>query len=94
MSILHTVNSRAALGECRAALARDDRLLLIEDAVYCAAETQLLADAAFAGVTLFALQEDVAERGLAGRIPSLVSLVSMVEFVRLACATDKTISWF
>jgi tRNA 2-thiouridine synthesizing protein B len=98
MMTLHTLNrapSHAALlTDCLNACHRGDALLLLEDGVYCALnslETPLqLPD----DVSCFALEADVAARGLSGRLLANVTLVDDAGFVQLCCDHARSISWF
>ncbi|MBK8993682.1 MAG: sulfurtransferase complex subunit TusB [Gammaproteobacteria bacterium] len=86
----------SCLEECSRVIAADDALLLSGDGVYAA-----LGEAAgtlhalhAAGVTIFALAEDCAARGIEARLPACVTTVDYGGFVDLAVAHPRTVSWF
>ena len=91
MSHLHTVNSLTRLPLCLRTFDREhDRLLLIEDGVYLAAQLPALPEAVRAHV----LQEDLQARGIA--LPgegSALFTVDYAGFVALVCAYARSVSW-
>lgn len=87
--ILHTINkppSHTALADCLATMAVDDLLLLIEDGVYCCHD--LAGDP-----RVHVLSEDVAARGMTGRIPEQLTTVDYTGFVALCTRVDKVKTW-
>jgi len=92
MSHLHTVNDPALLKLCLRTIQDGDALLLIEDGVY--GTQQQHAEIIPAGTSVYALQNDIEARGLAGRIDAIVTPASDADFVRLCCEHEKIINWF
>ncbi|MHB0775450.1 sulfurtransferase complex subunit TusB [Halomonas sp. WWR20] len=95
--ILHLLNRSPASSriyqDTLRAMGPEDRLLLIEDGVLGAMPALVRY---FEGISgrLFALQEDVASRGLAGRCDETVWIIDMDGFVTLTEEAEKTVSWF
>ncbi|WP_019339507.1 sulfurtransferase complex subunit TusB [Stutzerimonas stutzeri] len=91
----HSPFSDDRLVSCLRLLGVDDALLLCGDAVYalqngtaqCQA-LQLMPDS----IRLFALEEDVAARGL-GALPARLQQVDYEGFVELCCRFERTNSW-
>ncbi len=91
----HSPFSDDRLVSCLRLLCVDDALLLYGDAVYalqngtaqCQA-LQLMPDS----VGMFALEEDVAARGL-GALPARLQQVDYQGFVELCCRFERTNSW-
>ncbi|MHA3024963.1 sulfurtransferase complex subunit TusB [Chromohalobacter israelensis] len=75
------------------AMGAEDRLMLIEDGVYGALNTQVQHLPGLEG-RLFALREDLESRGLAGRCDASVTIVDMDGFVALTEEAQRTVSWF
>lgn len=93
MSTLHTVNKTAAnnaLATCLRVASSGDSLLLIEDGVYQASALVQLPQAAT--LRLYALQEDVAARGIS--LPDAITAIDYAQFVDLVCAQQRSVSWF
>lgn len=94
--ILHTVNKshfrHPCLGECLAVCGQHDGILLIEDGVYSATAIESLAIAA--DITVYALEADIACRGIGGQLDARVVTVSDLDFVRLSTEYDKVIAWY
>ncbi|MEZ5561077.1 MAG: sulfurtransferase complex subunit TusB [Pseudomonadales bacterium] len=86
MPALHIVNQVAALADCLSVAGEDDSVLLIESAVYAAADP-------WQERPLFALAPDVQARGLHGRLGTAVTLVSDGAFVDLVAAHQPIVSW-
>src|SRR5579871_5148677 len=101
MGPLHTVNksphSSTALASCLAHATDDAAILLIEDGVYAALATgspvpALVAAAARGAV--YALQPDLAARGLAeAKLIAGTKLVGYDGFVDLAAERPSTLAW-
>lgn len=97
MTTLHTVNKQGdCLARCLSLTAPGDAVLLIEDGVYAAAETEANSAAwenAPAGLTCFALESDLAARGISDKMLPLFDAVTWQQFVALTVEHDKVISW-
>ncbi|MEZ5491977.1 MAG: sulfurtransferase complex subunit TusB [Gammaproteobacteria bacterium] len=92
MSHLHTLNNPALLALCLRACQAGDSLILLEDGVYCAMDATLLEQ--LGELSVYALREDLAARGLQDRTQASVTTVSMTDFVRLCCDASRVINWF
>jgi tRNA 2-thiouridine synthesizing protein B len=96
MSTLHTVNTTSAsnaLSSCLRVAQSGDALLFLEDGVYHA--LQLADYSQFAGLEVFAVQEDIAARGLeTANMPTIIQRISYAEFVELVCQYQRSVSWF
>ncbi len=97
--ILHTVNksplNSACLSHCLATVDSGDAILLIEDGVYAAdRHQQQLFETLPPAVELFALEADVAARGLTGRLAESVRLIDDGGFVDLSIRYEKMQSWY
>lgn len=94
--ILHTVNKSARLNtclqECLSVCGPDDAILFLEDGVYSAVATDQLVLPQT--LTLLALEPDLICRGLRDRIDDRVTVISDLDFVRLATEYDKVVSWY
>lgn len=91
----HSPFSDDRLVSCLRLLGVDDALLLCGDAVYALQNgtaqyqaLQLMPDS----IRLFALEEDVAARGL-GDLPARLQQVDYKGFVELCCRFERTNSW-
>lgn len=71
----------------------EDRLLLIEDAVY-GAIPPLFDQFSHLQGRLYALRDDLISRGLEERCSERVRVVTMQEFVSLTEEAEQTVSWF
>lgn len=97
MAVLHVVNrgsaAAPALRQCLERLGEGDSVLLIEDGVY-AAMAQGEAAALLAGRRVYALEPDMAARGL-GQAERLagVETVNYEGFVELAAVHAQVLSW-
>ena len=93
--ILHIVSkspfTHDALERCRAALAPDDAILLIEDGVLALATPARFLDAVKAH-SVYILLADAQARGL--DLPAAVKGVDYTGFVDLVATFDKSLSWF
>lgn len=98
--LLHTVSksptSSDALSSCLRIAAAGSKLLLLEDAVYAAitgtpAQKRLEART---DLVCYALECDVAARGLRELIAGHVTLVNEAEFVRLSVECHAVQSWY
>jgi tRNA 2-thiouridine synthesizing protein B len=98
---LHTYNKSLGGGEarlqnCLRMLAPGDSLLLLEDGVYLAAqlhEGTPLRGLVPQGVTLYALNADVAARGVSGKIPEDFSGIDYAGFVQLCLSHPRVVNW-
>jgi tRNA 2-thiouridine synthesizing protein B len=93
MSTLHTVNKTAAndaLEACLRVASNGDSLLLIEDGVYQA--SQLVQHPLASTLQLYALEEDIAARGLS--LPATITPIGYAQFVELVCQHQRSVSWF
>lgn len=98
--MLHTVNlspfDHNALDTCLKFATAGSALLLIEDGVYAAAAgtavSQRVQDAA-KRLSIYALEADVAARGLRGRLMEGIRLVDYGGFVDLVAEHNAVQSW-
>jgi tRNA 2-thiouridine synthesizing protein B len=74
-------------------LKEGDDLLLLSDGVIAIAEGRFLEILQSAPISLYALQEDIEARGLAGQIADSVVRVSYTDFVRLSVKHAGQLSW-
>ena len=98
--MLHIVNKspyeRNALESCLRLAQHGSALLLIEDAVYAAMKggaAEAKVKSAMADVTIYALQPDLAARGMADRVIEGVNLVDYGGFVDLVAEQANCQSW-
>jgi sulfur relay protein TusB/DsrH len=93
MPTLHTINKAAidhpANADCLRTLVKGDALVLIEDAVYLSQKKIITRKA----VSVFALQHDLATRGLSPAKSSL-GIINDGDFVELCTQYEKVVSWF
>src|SRR5512139_1121350 len=84
------------LADCRRVITAGDALLLSSDGVYAVlgAHAAELQELHAAGVALFALSEDCQARGVDSRMPACVRSVNYGDFVELAVAHARSVSWF
>lgn len=98
--LLHTVNkspeSSDALASCLRAALPGASVLLLEDGVYAARAGSPSAQqmAALPGLHYYALEADVAARGLLGLIATDIKLVEYADFVRLSVDCHAVQSWY
>lgn len=72
----------------------DDAILLLQDgAIAALAGTDVAARLLAAGAPVYALQEDVAARGLIGRISDKITLVDYTQFVQLTVQHIRQQAW-
>ena len=83
------------LASCLQLLAPEDALLLTGDAIYAlqigTSQRQTL-EALPASTAVFALEEDIAARGLSA-LPERLQPVDYAGFVELCCRYDRTNAW-
>lgn len=90
--MLHIVNKTASLDVCRRFAQPGHAVLLIEDGVLAATRADLLGDAA-ASLKVYALQPDLAARGMAGRLQPGITTVDYAGFVELVATHSNNQSW-
>lgn len=96
MSCLHTISKSPdaeLLGSCVSLLRPGDAILFLEDGVYHCATGELLDELA-AQLKLYCLADDLEARGLTALASDVIEPVGYAEFVALAAAHDRVISWF
>ena len=98
MPALHLVaaspDSSAGLQSCLRCAAEDDAVLLIGNGIYGAVAGPFHRSARRAGVTRwFALEADVAARGMHGHLAESVTLVDDAAFVDLVATHQPIVSW-
>lgn len=96
---LHIVSKapdlNAALADCLRVAAAGDSILLIEDGVLAAvASSAWHAQLAAREGTIYALDDDVAARGLQSLLGASVTTVDYGAFVDLCCQHPSVQSWF
>lgn len=75
-------------------LAEGDELLLIQDGVLAAIEgSRFVEKLNNAPITVSALKEDIAARGLVGQISAKIDVVSYNDFVNLTVKHTTQMSW-
>lgn len=94
--MLHIVNKTAALDVCRRFALPGHAVLLIEDGVFAATTgplgASLLGDAS-STLKVYALQPDLAARGMAGRVQPGITTVDYAGFVELVATHPNNQSW-
>lgn len=93
---LHTINKPLAFQHCVALVAAGDAILLIEDGVYAAMDydaNRFLLESLPADVSLHALADDLAARGISDTMLPRFESVTWEQFVALAATHDKVVSW-
>jgi len=98
--MLHIVNKspteRNSVDTCLAHAKKGSKVLFIEDAVYAATKggaAEAKVKSAMADVTIYALQPDLAARGMADRVIEGVNLVDYGGFVDLVAEQANCQSW-
>jgi tRNA 2-thiouridine synthesizing protein B len=92
VKLLHTVNHPALLQTSLRATQPGDSLLLLENGVYCATGNGV--ETVDPDISILALHEDLAARGLITRIDSRIRIVDTRAFVQLCCEHERLINWF
>ncbi len=87
MKTLFILNNPTNLSACLEAIAKEDALLLIEDAVIIARK-----NIEYKHISLFALKEDLIARGINNTDASW-ELINYGKFVELTLAFDKSVTW-
>ena len=98
--ILHTVNKSpftdSSLKSCIRCSTPGQSILLIEDGVYAAlndTETSALIKELDSSVTVYALKEDLAARGILSTIMTSIKLIDYEGFVDLTLSHSAVQSW-
>lgn len=92
--VLHTVNKIAVLERCLALTSEQDSVLLIEDGVYAVLKHNSgLWESSDKKLSLYALESDLAARGISDKMPSFFQAVSWEKFVELTLEHHKVVSW-
>ncbi|MGI9251072.1 MAG: sulfurtransferase complex subunit TusB [Pseudohongiellaceae bacterium] len=100
MSTLHTVNGSpdsGLLDDCRTRLGANDALLLIENGVFYATDTDANDSASLQlpdSVKCYVLREDCVARGILEHCHARFEIIDYGGFVTLCAEYDKTIAWF
>jgi tRNA 2-thiouridine synthesizing protein B len=97
--MLHIINqspfNRSCLADCLRICNSEAALILIEDGVYAArAEGEWAQRILSKTDKVYALDTDVAARGLTGKIATAVISVDYAGFVQLCCEHASTHSWY
>ncbi len=94
--ILHTLNrspfTHNHLSLCLKRMSTNDALLLLEDGVLAALQSQPLAES-IKNIKCFAIANDIEARGLTSLIPN-ITLIDFNRFVELSCEYDTVLSWY
>jgi tRNA 2-thiouridine synthesizing protein B len=94
--MLHIVNKSpahtTALASCLRLAQPGSALLLIEDGVYAATQAEAIAPA-LKTLKVYALQPDLAARGVAARLVDGVTTLDYAGFVELVAAHPNNQSW-
>ncbi len=96
MAVLHILNQSPTsdtLASCLRCMAAEDRLLLLEDAVYSACEPHAGA-LRQSGHRCYLLGADAAARGIEHRLDDTVQSIDHAGFVALAIECDAVQSWY
>lgn len=96
MTCLHIISGSPTTGllaSCSSLLKPGDALLFIEDGIYyCIGDD--IDRPAKRDISIYALGEDLAARGLSDRSTKVAELTNYDGFVRLCCQYEKVVSWF
>lgn len=90
--MLHIIKSQQAITDAVLVVDEGDNVLLIEEAVY-AANPQHHLYMQLKGFSLFALQADLAARGISGRVSPSIEVISYLGFVELTAENAQSITW-
>lgn len=95
--MLHTLNKspfeHRALNHCLRFIDKQSELLLIEDGVYAAMQSNPFAEQLRA-VSVYALANDINARGVSDKLLPFVKVINYEEFVELCCKHDKVHAWY
>jgi len=94
MPTLHLINksplSNPALGECLKVCGSGDAIILLEDGVYAALNTQKISNE----LTVYAIEDDCSARGLTPeKINPAAQLIDYDRFVDLSCEFHNCLNW-
>ena len=96
-STLHTVNQspfeHGALAQCLCYAQESDAILLLENGVYAALNTQPLAEKLM-GKHCYAIEADINARGLSNKLATNIQLIDFTDFVRLSVQYKRVQSWY
>ena len=96
--ILHTVNKspfqQTTLAQCIERCANNDAIILLEDGVYGALQSNPQADQ-LSAITCFAIEADIQTRGLSTvTLIREIQLIDFERFVALSCHYSLVMSWY
>lgn len=92
--VKHSPFASHALAQCLELVAKDDVILLLEDAVIAALDGQpLLAALKESQAEVFALADDLDARGVSARLSCSIPAISMHDFVTLTEQHHPLVSW-
>jgi len=95
--ILHTINkNNEALERCLSLLREEDAVLLIEDGVYAALdseENETVWSNLSPDIKKYAMVNDLAARGISDRMLPFFETIDWSGFVSLSLEYEKVISW-
>lgn len=94
MSTLHLINksplSNPALSECLKVCSPADAILLLEDGVYAALNTQEISSE----LRVYAIEDDCSARGLTPeKLNPVAQLIDYDRFVDLSCEFKNCLNW-
>ena len=90
--MLHIIKSQQAITDAVLVVDEGDSVLLIEEAVY-AANPQHHLYSQLKGFSVFALQADLAARGVSARVSPSIEVISYPGFVELTAENAQSITW-
>jgi sulfur relay protein TusB/DsrH len=88
--VLHTFNKAQALNTFGKFVQKSDRVIFIEDGVYCLLNNKLALDTA----NIFVLEADVLARGLDARIDESAKRIDYQDFVEICSEANSISNWF
>lgn len=95
--LLHILNKspehEAALSKCFHTLSKGDKILFIEDGVYCALTSAHTINAIAPDIDLFALEPDITARGLTPHLSPRIKVIDFDGFVMLTETCTTSVSW-
>jgi len=92
LHILNKLPEHRRTAACRQQLESNDQLLLTEDGVLALSEPGWLVTLP-EEMAIFALEPDVAARGIRGNASNRIQIIDYSDFVRLTEEADKILSW-
>lgn len=81
--------THTALASCLQVCGPDDSIVLMHDAAYAA-----LTERDWPTARVYALAEDIAERGLSSNMPGTIELIDYAALVALCSEHPHSLSWF